>query len=229
MKKIVISDIHGCAKTFKALLRKIDLNKADTLYLLGDYIDRGHDSKGVIDTIFNLRANGIKVECLMGNHEIMLLNALKSGDALEKWFRDGGRKTLESFGVYDLRDIPQRYMDFFQSLPSHIEVDNYILVHAGVDFNLDDPLSDKEKLVWIRHWYSDIDYRWLRARTIVHGHTPTSVFEIQMMHQQLAKNRYIDIDAGCVFEQYATEGYAHLCAFNLTTQEITFHKNIDEL
>jgi serine/threonine protein phosphatase 1 len=194
---------------------------------LGDYIDRGRDSKGVIDMIFNLHLNGVKVECLMGNHEIMLLDALKSGDALDKWFGSGGRKTLDSFGVYDLRDIPQRYMDFFESLKPYIEVDNYILVHAGLDFELDDPLSDKNRMAWIRYWYLDIDYSWLRNRIIVHGHTPTSLVEIQELHQEFIKNQYINIDAGCVFTDYATEGYGHLCAFNLTTRAITFHKNID--
>jgi serine/threonine protein phosphatase 1 len=227
MKKIAISDIHGCVKTFKALLRNINLNKEDTLYLLGDYIDRGADSKGVIDTIFDLRAQGFKVECLVGNHEMMLLEALVHEDSLDNWLNNGGKQALASFGVHDLRDIPQRYIDFFRDLKYYIEVDKYILVHAGLDFRLSDPFSDKDSLVWIRKWYGRINYPWLHNRVIVHGHTPLSRQDIQDMHQNIEKNHYMNIDAGCVFEEYVTEGYANLCAFNLTTREIAFHKNID--
>ena len=78
MKQYAIGDIHGCSKTFKELLDKIGLIEGDELYLLGDYIDRGPDSKGVIDTIFELREKGFKVICLRGNHESMLLDALKN-------------------------------------------------------------------------------------------------------------------------------------------------------
>ncbi|MCC6412552.1 MAG: metallophosphoesterase, partial [Saprospiraceae bacterium] len=64
MKKYAISDIHGCNKTFLALLENLDFSKADELYLLGDYVDRGPDSKGVFDTIFRLQSEGYKVQCL---------------------------------------------------------------------------------------------------------------------------------------------------------------------
>jgi len=71
MRQIAISDIHGCARTFQALLDKIQLSTNDQLYLLGDYIDRGPDSKGVIDTILGLINAGYRVQTLMGNHEKM--------------------------------------------------------------------------------------------------------------------------------------------------------------
>lgn len=77
MKKYAITDIHGCNKTFQALLDKIAFTTADALYLLGDYIDRGPDSKGVFDTIFNLQETGHSVHCLRGNHEAMFLDSLK--------------------------------------------------------------------------------------------------------------------------------------------------------
>ncbi|MFT5168289.1 MAG: serine/threonine protein phosphatase 1, partial [Saprospiraceae bacterium] len=64
MKQYAISDIHGCAKTFKALLEQISFSKEDVLYLLGDYVDRGPDSKGVIDHIWQLQSEGYTVFCL---------------------------------------------------------------------------------------------------------------------------------------------------------------------
>ncbi len=70
MRKLAIGDIHGCNKTFKALLDQINLSKDDELTLLGDYIDRGPDSKGVIDTIINLQSSGYQVRALRGNHDI---------------------------------------------------------------------------------------------------------------------------------------------------------------
>ena len=73
MSKYAISDIHGCIATFKTLLDKIKFSKEDELYLLGDYIDRGPDSKGVIDHIWYLQKSGYQVHCLRGNHENMLL------------------------------------------------------------------------------------------------------------------------------------------------------------
>ena len=69
MNKFAISDIHGCAKNFKALLDRISLSLGDELYLLGDYIDRGPDSKGVIDHVWQLQKTGHTVHCLCGNHE----------------------------------------------------------------------------------------------------------------------------------------------------------------
>jgi len=82
MKKYVISDIHGCAKTFKALVDRISFSREDELYLLGDYIDRGPDSKGVIDHIWDLLETGYTVHCLTGNHEQMFLHAIDARDEL---------------------------------------------------------------------------------------------------------------------------------------------------
>ena len=97
-RKIAISDIHGCCKTFKALLNKIKFNSNDELYLLGDYIDRGPDSKGVIDYIWQLQKEGYQVNCLRGNHEQMMLRAAFVENKLDHWMRNGGETTLFSFG-----------------------------------------------------------------------------------------------------------------------------------
>ena len=69
MRRFAISDIHGCARTFEALLDRIAFTSQDELYLLGDYIDRGGDSKGVLDLIFRFQKEGYAVQCLLGNHE----------------------------------------------------------------------------------------------------------------------------------------------------------------
>ena len=174
MKQYAIGDIHGCSKTFKELLDKIGLIEGDELYLLGDYIDRGPDSKGVIDTIFELREKGFKVICLRGNHESMLLDALKNREEQKNFMRNGGKQTLQSFDTVRPIDLPIEYIHFFESLPFYHEVGDYILVHAGLNFLEADPLTDTEAMMWIRNWYQWIDYNWLGNRTILHGHTPIS-------------------------------------------------------
>ena len=116
MHKYAISDIHGCSETFNALLEKIGLNKSDELYLLGDYIDRGPDSRGVIDTILRLQEEGYQIHCLRGNHEQMLEDQLHYPNFHLDWLANGGVRTLESFGKPTVTVFENRYLDFFADL-----------------------------------------------------------------------------------------------------------------
>src|SRR5690606_13442078 len=137
---LVISDIHGCSQTFIALVENVvQLKKEDTLYLLGDYIDRGPDSKGVIDYIIRLKESGFKIIALRGNHEVMLLNSIKERSASRVFLVNGGDKTLESFGISDVEELAPAYLDFFISLGYYALYDKFILVHAGLNFDLPDP------------------------------------------------------------------------------------------
>jgi len=230
MRKIAISDIHGCNATFAALLQQLELSKEDQLFLLGDFIDRGPSSKQVFDTIFILLDGGYQVQCLRGNHEEMLLWALNSnGYDLETFLRNGGEMTLASFGVRHPRDIPARYTDFISQLPYWIESGEYIFVHAGLDFSpRSRPFEDKEKMLWTRHWYPLIDYQWLGKRYIVHGHTPTLSSSIHKQFLAFEKMQVLNIDAGCVFPR---AGYGNLCAVDLTTRELYFmpRQALDEI
>lgn len=221
MRKIAISDIHGCNATFQALLKKIKLQKKDQLFLLGDYIDRGPASKAVFDTIFNLINAGFQIQCTRGNHEEMLISAME-GDKhfAEAFLRNGGEETLISFGVKDLHEIPANYLDFMANLPYWLEVEDFILVHAGLQFKANsNPFENLDKMLWIRNWYADIDYQWLGKRFIVHGHTPTPMALIQKQKEVLEQSRVLNIDAGCIF---ALPGYIHLCAFDLSNRLLYF-------
>jgi serine/threonine protein phosphatase 1 len=220
MRKFAISDIHGCVETFKSLLGLINFSKEDELYLLGDYIDRGPDSKGVIDHIWYLQQEGYTVHCLRGNHEEMLLGEYENST----FHYHGLYETLQSFGVKAVRDIPDPYIEWIKALPCYFEVDNYILVHAGLDFLEDDPLTDLTSMLWIRHWYEDIDRDWLQDRMVIHGHTPMKKELISQQFRLLPQLRALDIDAGCVFPR---NGLGYLCTFELTQQEITFTKQQD--
>ncbi len=231
VRQFAISDMHGCSKTFTALLDKLALSTSDELYLLGDYVDRGPDSKGVLDTIFRLQKEGYQVHCLCGNHEELVLQAAK-GDftGLERWLLTDGKDTMDSFGVGSIADIPAEYLQWMAALPYYLEVGQYLLVHAGLDFSLSDPLSRKEEMCWIRHWYDDIRYDWLKERIIIHGHTPVFTQTIEDQLSALNKNRYLDIDSGCVFshERFINkEGLGYLCAFDMVNQTILFQQNVD--
>ncbi len=203
-----MTDLHGCNKTFNALLNKIAFTTDDELYLLGDYIDRGPDSKGVIDTILDLQNRGHKVHCLMGNHEQMLLDAIRrdSPSAHRFWFNNGGEETLQSFNCTHARDIPEVYIAFFRCLDYYFEVGQFILVHAGLGFSRSNPNpldldeeSNRHHIIWRRDWYETINYEWLGNRYIVHGHTP--IFQDEFFENiiNVETNRYLNLDTGCVF------------------------------
>ena len=222
MSQYAIGDIHGCSKTFNELLNKIGLNEGDELYLLGDYIDRGPDSKGVIDIIWGLREKGIPVICLRGNHESMLLDALKYREGMNDFIRNGGKQTLQSFDTVRPIDLPKEYINFFELLPFYHEVGDYILVHAGLNFLEANPLTHTESMLWIRNWYRLIDYKWLENRIILHGHTPIFQLKMKKQYENLAQNKYLNLDGGCYKKGY-------LCAFEMTEKKLIAQKCIDDV
>ncbi len=225
MRRFAISDIHGCARTFGALLNKIDLRPEDELYLLGDFIDRGPDSKGVLDKIIQLQNLGYKIHCTLGNHEEMLLQSISSSRDIEQmWWKNGGETTLNSFNATLVEDIPEVYIKFIDEMHICLILEDYILVHAGLNFNCPDPLEDETPMVWIRDWYGDIDRAWLKDRVIVHGHTPIPQTRIYKHIIEIEDLPVIDIDNGCVYDR---PGHNHLCALNLDTLELIFQPNID--
>lgn len=225
MRKFAISDIHGCAQTFEALLQKISFSKSDELYLLGDYIDRGRASKKVFDIIFDLKNTGHKIQYLKGNHEQMLLDSFTNDQLRHTWLtRNGGIETLQSFGIQHIHQLPALYLDFIRELPHYIEIEGYLLVHGGFDFTIPNPLDNTEAMLWAREWYEKINLNWLGDRLIVHGHTPQPRPMLELIHQNRQALRVIDIDCGCVYQR---PGMHQLCAFDLNTQTLIFQDNLD--
>lgn len=240
MRNFAISDIHGCLKTLRALVeQQLQFTQQDHLYLLGDYVDRGPDSKGVLDYIMDLQAGGYQVHCLKGNHEEMMVQAVRDSSEIPMWLYNGGQEALASFGVDEPGQIPARYLRFIDKLPCYFEVDEYILVHAGLNFvgdekkedksgflwKMHNPLQDTHAMLWIRWWYDDIDWNWMKDRVVIHGHTPIDSDEIWDMYEFLDEDQILDIDNGC-FAKYK-EGLGKLCAFDLTNRELFFQENID--
>lgn len=227
MKQWVITDIHGCAKTFEALLHKINYNREDTLYLLGDYVDRGPDSKGVLDLIIQLTQSKHKIHCLLGNHEVMMLQAVHNPDTKEArhWKRFiGGAETLRSFGATKPHEVDESYIHFIEGMSYYFEVGPYILTHAGLNFSVPDPLMDIDAMLWIRG-EQNINFAWLNGRIVVHGHTPLPLERVQNSVRRMDEHPIVDIDSGCVYDR---GGMHHLCALELQSRQLVVQENIDE-
>ncbi|NJN27939.1 MAG: hypothetical protein HC819_19180 [Cyclobacteriaceae bacterium] len=161
------------------------------------------------------------MHCLRGNHEQYLLDGLKASLDKEAFDARGGKETLESFGVKSIDKIPQKYLEFIQALPFFIELEKYLLVHAGLDFALDDPYADNFSMLNIREMQIDMDKT--GGRSIVHGHVPTPVAEIVAAVKKHSSD--ICVDAGCVYTD--REGMGHLVALDLETGELYLQENIE--
>ncbi len=223
MSTYIVSDIHGCNLTFRKALKNIGLKKTDTLIVLGDLIDRGSDSKGVIDTIFLLLEHEFNVKCIKGNHEQMLLDSLDDISSKVNWMRNGGKETLKSFLTSDINKIPNNYIDFIQELPLYLEIENFIFIHACINMTIDFPFSDEFTLLWGRDWEKYYDSNWLGSRKIIHGHTPKISTDIEL--QIINENNIICIDNGSYMKNKA--GYGAICVLKLDDFTVHFEKRID--
>ena len=223
MSSWAISDIHGCAKTFRYLVEeKIGLSNISTLYLLGDYVDRGPDSKGVFDFIFSLQMQ-VELHCLMGNHEDLMLRSADSSTDFNLWIKNGGATTLESFGANSISEIDSKYLDFISKMELCIELEDYWLVHAGFDLSNNDILENKRALMWKRNMLYDPE-RFI-GKKVIHGHTP---FPISIIQPEIASGGMnVTIDAGCVYPH--RPGMGNLCALNLDSLDLVVQENIDNI
>lgn len=217
MSIYVISDIHGCNVKFRLALKSVRLKKTDTLILLGDLIDRGNESKEVIDTIFLLEEHGFNIITIQGNHEEMLLNSLEDFTSEVNWLRNGGDKTLESFSTAEISRIPQKYIDYFQSMKKYHTMDRFILVHAGINMLASNPLEDEKSLLWLRDWRKLYNKEWLGDRIVIHGHTPTNRSEIENQFKE--KQNVLCIDNGAFMNK---EGFGKICILKLDDLSIKF-------
>lgn len=227
MNTWAITDIHGCALTFRALLRRIQFSREDTLFLLGDYIDRGPRSKEVLDVIMELREADYTVECLLGNHDWVMLHALDEPYTQEarNWkSRFGGQETLRSFRCNSEQEVDAKYIDLLQSMDYYREYQDLILVHAGLNLTIANPWDDQEAMLWVRYDDRELDTTWLEGRTIVHGHTPQPRRAIYDQLEQRAQVPLVSIDNGCVYDR---PGMNHLCALNLDNMQLIFEPNVD--
>lgn len=221
-RSIVIGDIHGCAKTLRSLVEEfVCLEKEDNLYLLGDYVNKGPNTKGVIDYILELKQQDYLVECLRGNHDQMMMDAWKDDRSTKAWLAKGGDATLESFDSQKLTDVPMSYYFFLATTSFFVDLDDFILVHAGFNFEADDIYTDFDAMLEIREM--QVNLAKTEGKKIVHGHVPV---ELSQLTNIIKKDwTSISIDTGCVYDSPSGMGY--LTALVLETQELISVKNKD--
>jgi serine/threonine protein phosphatase 1 len=221
-RRFVVGDIHGCSKTLRKMVEEVlQLKPEDTLYLLGDYVDRGPDSVGVLDYLLHLRDSGFDIRPIKGNHEYMLLNAVTDPAARSLWFGNGGWGTLRELKIDSPEAIPQRYLDFLTHLPYFLTTEGYVLVHAGLDFSTHNPLRDTppQYMLWSRD--CKVDPTKIDNRTLVTGHSVMPLFAIQ---KSLASS-HISLDNGCSDKGELSCG--SLLALDLDTRELLVQENIE--
>lgn len=221
--KYVISDIHGCIKTFEALLKMISFSSSDELYLLGDYIDRGPNSKAVLDLVIALSKQNYNVKCLKGNHEDILIKSRNSLTSHDYWIKkNGGRKTLESFEKDYAHEIPKKYFQFVEQMQHYFIVDDFILVHGGLNFKIENPFDNLDDMLWTRNNSHEIDLSKTNNKRLIVGHTPLS---IDIIGNSLESN-LIRLDGGCVYHDF-DKSLGKLVAFEMESREIVYITNCE--
>ena len=168
-RTIAIGDIHGCATELQSLLSQIQPQLEDTIIFLGDYIDRGPDSKTVVDTVIELE-NQCRVVTLIGNHEIMLLDAIQQPLMQSLWLQFGGQQTLDSYGT-DLAGIPDDHLEFFRRCIRFYETEDHLFVHANCLPTTPLEQQDPQILLWT-HLTDLHPQRHVSGKRIIVGHTP---------------------------------------------------------
>lgn len=185
----VIGDIHGRLDLYRALIAAIEQDDADkggastTVVLLGDLVDRGPDSRGVIELSMRW-AKARRVRFLAGNHEEMFLQAFEDTSRLRHFVKHGGRETILSYGIpvaayNDLslaellaelpRLVPPEHRAFLQSFEDYVVAGDYAFVHAGIDPGKPLEEQDRQSLLWIRERF--LSHSAPHSHVVVHGHT----------------------------------------------------------
>ena len=195
-RTIAIGDIHGCAAALKTLVDTIQPTEWDKIVTLGDYVDRGPDSRGVIDQLLELSQRCVLVP-LIGNHEVMMLESLdQGGERFEWWQECGGRETVESYGG-SLRQVPEVHQDFLRGLHDFYETERHIFVHANYDYDLPMDAQLRNRTLWEHiHFHEPAPHQ--SGKIVFVGHTPQKSGDI------LDLGHLVCIDTACAVGGFLT-------------------------
>ena len=170
MRLFAIGDIHGCLHELDSLLTEINPTPQDTLITLGDVIDRGPDSKGVIQRLIALKKK-TNLIMLRGNHEQLMLDARFDEVSYISWMQNGGQEMLRSYGPSaTLMEVPLEHLAFLERPPLfYHETPTHILVHGGLDPHADLSMQVKDLMLWSR-FANPLPHK--SGKIMVCGHTP---------------------------------------------------------
>ncbi|MEM9178107.1 MAG: metallophosphoesterase family protein [Pseudomonadota bacterium] len=222
-----VGDIHGRADLLSDLLGQIERDATGFvgdvhIVFLGDYIDRGFQSRQVIDILLGERVKAFQAHFIKGNHEDAILSFISDPSFGPKWATYGGRETLVSYGIkppksmslneewkkaHDdfLKACPRTHQTFLRTLPTRVKIGGYGFVHAGMKPGKDFAEQEDHDLMWIRDEF--LSSKSTFDVVVVHGHTPTDV-----PHHD---HRRINVDTGAYFT-------GRLTAVKLTSDVVEF-------
>ena len=206
MGRYVIGDVHGCIVELRHLIDALPLVDGDTVVFLGDYVDRGPDSHGVVSYLLSLQARHKTIDFvfLKGNHEDMFLSYLGLGGQHGNMFlANGGKATLASYEIDPekvapeemLSVMPVSHVRFFQTLGTHFFMEPFLCVHAGI--NPEKPWVEQtdEELLWIRNTF--IYRSHTLPQTVLFGHTPQPTVFYDLPYK-------VGLDTGLVYGNMLT-------------------------
>lgn len=166
-RTLAIGDIHGCLTALETLLGQVKPDASDTLILLGDYVDRGADTRGVLDRLIRL-IDETHLVVLRGNHDIMLLEArAQSGVYFQQWLAVGGNTTVASYGG-SLENVPPAHWRFLENTLPFYETETHIFVHAGAEYQIPMREQHPSTLYWEKLRNPGAHFS---GKTVVVGHT----------------------------------------------------------
>ena len=198
MRYIAITDIHGELTKLESVLSKINLKEDDTFVFMGDYIDRGPDSKGVVEKVLEIKEK-FNTICLIGSHEYALLHAKEDDYYNYLFWNYGGPATVKSYGG-NFDNILRTHGDFYRNLDFYYLTDKYLFVHAGIDPRYSLEEQCETDLVYIRSAFYRNKHN--LPQKIIFGHTEFDT--------PLVQDDKICIDLGC-----GKYKHAKLCALIL--------------
>lgn len=214
MRIYAIGDIHGSSDLLGRLLQMIALEERSfdgevKLVFLGDYIDRGADSRGVVDRLIALSRARPGTVFLKGNHEAIALDFLKDPAEASAWFEWGGLETLASYGVRgaalrDLADasrefrkaLPREHLAFLEALETIRIIGDYVFVHAGVKPGAPLDKQEERDLLWIRGEFHNTPAGKRPNKVVIHGHQP--------VRKALDAGWRVDVDTGACYSGHLT-------------------------
>ena len=178
---IAIGDIHGCVRALERLLELIAPTDQDLIVTLGDYVDRGPQSREVIERLLKLQ-DECQLVPLLGNHEYMLLEALTQQTLFNFWMQCGGRQTLDSYGG-SIDQIPAAHLDFIRGCRRYFETENHLFFHANYAPELAPDQQPDQLLLW-EHLGEQALAPHQSGKRVILGHTPQ--LNGSVLHQEHA-------------------------------------------
>lgn len=168
MRCLAIGDIHGYADVLRRLLALVQPQPGDQIVTVGDYVDRGPDSRGVLDFLVEFNKTG-SLTALRGNHDAMMIQSRDSPEHCREWLRCGGQETLDSYGPKGLEAVPGEHWDFLENTcVDWYETDTHFFVHAQVDPDM--ALEDQP--TYLLHWEALYECRpHCSGKIMICGHT----------------------------------------------------------